>query len=354
MEFGLSEEQVLLVDTVNKYLDTSAPLSRVRDFATKPSDADIWQGLIDIGIGGLLVPEVHGGVGLGFVEAALISESLGSRVTPSPFLGTAVVLPSVLNRIDPDSSLLGEIAGGTVRCGIGLAEANGARNGAAIVNRGGKLTGKALFVIDPTANVFLVADAQRCLYLVEAGATGTSSRPLTSVDATRPLIELTLSNTPARQLSSSPEDLLCALDVARVMLAADTLGAAQNMLNQAVLYAGQREQFNRPIATFQAVKHMCAEMAAELEPCRAFVWYAAHALNTLPAEARLTACHLKAHLAEVGQFVARTATEVHGGMGFTDLVGLHYWFKRVGFNRQMLGTPERLREEAARLQGLVA
>ena len=238
--------------------------------------------------------------------------------------------------------------------GIGLAEASGARNGAAIVCRNGKLTGKALFVIDPAADVFLVTDAQRCLHLVDAGAGGLSTRPLTIVDTTRPVIELTLNGTPARQLSGSPEDLLCALDVARVMLAADTLGAAQNMLGQAVIYAGQREQFNRPIATFQAVKHMCAEMAAELEPCRAFVWYAAHALNTLPAESRLTACHLKAHLAEVGQFVARTATEVHGGMGFTDLVGLHYWFKRIGFNRQMLGTPERLREEAARLQGLVA
>ncbi len=354
MEFGLSEEQVLLVDTVHKYLDTSAQLARVRDFAVKPNDADIWRGLIDIGIGGLLVPEAHGGVGLGFVEASIIAEILGAHVTPSPFFGTAVVLPSVLNRVDPDSSLLGEIASGTLRCGIGLAEANGARNGAAIVNRGGKLTGRALFVIDPLANVFLVSDAQRCLYLVEAGAAGLSTRPLTSIDATRPVFELTLGNTPARKLSNSPEDLLCALDVARVMLAADTLGAAQNMLNQAVMYAGQREQFNRPIATFQAVKHMCAEMAAELEPCRAFVWYAAHALNTLPAEARLTACHAKAHLAEVGQFVARTATEVHGGMGFTDLVGLHYWFKRIGFNRQMLGTPERLREEAARLQGLVA
>jgi alkylation response protein AidB-like acyl-CoA dehydrogenase len=95
-------------------------------------------------------------------------------------------------------------------------------------------------------------------------------------------------------------------------------------------------------------------MAAELEPCRAFVWYAGHALDSLPAEARLTACHAKAHLAEVGTFVARTATEVHGGMGFTDLVGLHYWFKRIGFNRQLLGTPERLRQEAAALQGLVA
>ncbi len=354
MEFGLSEEQVLLVDTVHKYLDTSAQLARVRDFAVKPQDTDIWQGLIDIGIGGLLVPEAHGGVGLGFVEAALAAEILGAHVTPSPFFGTAVVLPSVLNRVDPESTLLGEIASGTLRCGIGLAEANGARSGAAIVSRNGKLTGRALFVIDPLANVFLVTDAQRCLHLVEAGASGSSSRPLTSVDVTRPVIELTLNNTPSRKLSSSPEDLLCALDVARVMLAADTLGAAQNMLNQAVIYAGQREQFNRPIATFQAVKHMCAEMAAELEPCRAFVWYAAHALNTLPAEARLTACHLKAHLAEVGQFVAKTATEIHGGMGFTDLVGLHYWFKRIGFNRQMLGTPERLREEAARLQGLVA
>ena len=105
------------------------------------------------------------------------------------------------------------------------------------------------------------------------------------------------------------------------MLAADTLGAAQSMLDQAVEYAKQREQFNRPIASFQAVKHMCAEMAASLEPCRAMVWFAAHALSDVPEEARLTACHTKAHLAEVGQFVSRTATEVHGGMGFTDLTG---------------------------------
>ena len=98
---------------------------------------------------------------------------------------------------------------------------------------------------------------------------------------------------------------------------------------------------------------MCAEMAAELEPCRAMIWYAGHALDELPEEARLIACHAKAHLAEVGKLVAKTATEVHGGMGFTDLVGLHYWFKRIGFNRQMLGAPELVREEAARVQGLV-
>jgi alkylation response protein AidB-like acyl-CoA dehydrogenase len=144
------------------------------------------------------------------------------------------------------------------------------------------------------------------------------------------------------------------LDIGRIMLAADTLGAAQNMLDQAVAYAKTREQFDRPIATFQAVKHMCAEMAAQLEPCRSMVWYAAHAFDELPMETRLTTSHTKAHISEVGKFVARTSTEVHGGMGFTDLVGLHYWFKRIGFNRQLLGAPELLREEAARLQGLVA
>jgi alkylation response protein AidB-like acyl-CoA dehydrogenase len=125
------------------------------------------------------------------------------------------------------------------------------------------------------------------------------------------------------------------------------------MLDQAVVYAGQREQFNRVIASFQAVKHMCADMLANLEPCRALVWYAGHAMDDIPDVARMLACHAKAHLSEVGREVAKTSTEVHGGMGFTDLVGLHYWFKRIGANRQLLGSPELVREEAALVQKLV-
>lgn len=112
-------------------------------------------------------------------------------------------------------------------------------------------------------------------------------------------------------------------------------------------------QFGRPIGSFQAVKHMCAEMAAELEPCRAMMWYAAHAFDEIAGEARLTACHAKAHVSEVGTFVARTSTEVHGGIGFTDELGLHLWFKRIGANRQLLGGPDLVREEAAKLQQLV-
>jgi alkylation response protein AidB-like acyl-CoA dehydrogenase len=95
---------------------------------------------------------------------------------------------------------------------------------------------------------------------------------------------------------------------------------------------------------------MCAEMAADLEPCYALVWHAAHCHNHSPAEARLMACHAKAHISEMSKGIAKKATEVHGGMGFTDLLGLHYWFKRIGLNRQILGSPELVREEAYKTQ----
>ena len=97
---------------------------------------------------------------------------------------------------------------------------------------------------------------------------------------------------------------------------------------------------------------MCAQMASDLEPCYSLVWYAAHAMDHIPGESHLMACQAKAHLSEVGASIAKTATEVHGGMGFTDDLGLHYWFKRIGLNRQLLGSPDLLREEAAKAQGI--
>ena len=95
-------------------------------------------------------------------------------------------------------------------------------------------------------------------------------------------------------------------------------------------------------------------MAAKLEPARALLWHAAHAIDVEDEEALAMAFLAKAHISEIGTFIARTSTEVHGGMGFTDLVGLHYWFKRIGVNRQVMGSPMALRELAARQQGLVA
>jgi alkylation response protein AidB-like acyl-CoA dehydrogenase len=134
------------------------------------------------------------------------------------------------------------------------------------------------------------------------------------------------------------------------MLAADSLGASQTMIDKAVDYAKERKQFGRAIGSFQAVKHMCAEMAADLEPCYALVWHAAHCHDHAHDEAKLMACHAKAHVSEMSKGIAKKATEVHGGMGFTDLLGLHYWFKRIGLNRQILGTPELVREEAYKTQ----
>lgn len=352
MEFGLSQEQTLLQDSVNRFLDAQAPLERVREFAKTPDPDDVWQGLVQLGVSALLVPEAAGGVGLGHFDAALVAEALGNHTTPAPFLGSAVLGPAALLRSGhADDALLADLAAGTATMGVALSEVSGARADAGVTGNGSRVSGKALFVHDCDADHFLVADADLRVYLVARNAPGLEVAALTDIDATRVSGSLTFADTPARCLSTDPELTRTLLDIGRVMLAADTLGAAQNMLDQAVAYAKEREQFNRPIGSFQAVKHMCAEMAAQLEPCRALVWYAAHAIDEAPAELRLVACHAKAHVSEVGKFVAKTATEVHGGMGFTDLLGLHYWFKRIGYNRQMLGAPELVREQAALAQG---
>lgn len=354
MEFGLSEEQTLLQDSVNRFLNDQAPLDRVRKYATESDDDgdDIWQALAELGIAGLIIPESCGGVGLGCLDAAIVAECLGYHVTPAPFLGSVVMAPIALIESGKQEELLRAIAAGESTVGVAFGEAVGARADAGFEWDGAKLNGKALFVIDYLADYILVATSDKKILLVSADAGGLSKRNLTTVEKTRRTGELVFDNTPAELICEDPDVYLKVLDAGRVMLAADTLGASQNMIDQSIAYSKVREQFNRPIGSFQAVKHMCAQMVADLEPCRAMIWYAGYALDQLPEEARLTACHTKAHLSEVGRSVSKTATEVHGGMGFTDLLGLHYWFKRIGFNRQMLGAPEMIREEAARVQNL--
>ena len=199
----------------------------------------------------------------------------------------------------------------------------------------------------------MLANKSGELFLIEASSPGIEVIELTTVDKTRTSIELILKDVNADLLSGSSDKSVIekVLDAGRIMLAADTVGAAQVMLDKSVAYSLERKQFGRLIGSFQAVKHMCAEMAAELEPCHSMIWHAAHCFDNVPEEARLMACQTKAHISEVGQQVSKTATEVHGGMGFTDELGLHYWFKRIGLNKQLLGSPELIREEAGKLQG---
>ena len=309
MEFGLSEEQTLLRESVDRFLDDHSNLDRIRKYADDADDRadDIWTGLAELGVPAVLVPEAHGGIGLSPLDAAVVAEALGAHATPTPYLSTAVLAVMAL-RLAGDEAQQGEylprIADGSLRVGAAVSELSGARGDAGVdADANGALRGKALFVLDPDADAFLVADRAKRFHIVPADARGLEIVALPQVDRTRPIAELGFSDTPAQALrgSADPEVCLRVIDVGRVMLAADTLGAAQEMLDQAVAYAKQREQFNRVIASFQAVKHLCAEMAAEIEPSRALVWYAAHALDAVPDEARLMACHAKAHLAEVGQ-----------------------------------------------------
>jgi alkylation response protein AidB-like acyl-CoA dehydrogenase len=293
------------------------------------------------------------------LDAALAAEALGAHAAPCPFLGPLLASLALREVGSPaqQQAWLAPLAGGEIIAGTAMAEAiSGARDGAGVREADGRLSGKSLFAIDAAgSDILIVADHAGRLHLVEAGAPGVSVIDMPTIDRTRRFSEVRLDGVAADPMPGAGSEGLGRLrDAAWILLAADMLGASGAMLAKAVEYAKVRRQFGRLIGSFQAVKHMCAEMAAELEPCRALVWYAAYAFDALPAEVSLTAAHAKAHLSEVSRFVARTATEVHGGIGITDLLGLHHWFKRVGVSRQILGGPERVREIAARLQGLAA
>ena len=357
MEFGLSNEQTLMQDNVGRYLEKSGSLKRVKRFVDdrEKRAEDVWAGLRDLGVPGILIEEEHGGIGCTLLDAALVAEILGANVAPAPFVASIVVAPLAIASAGSDaqkSRWLPALAEGRIIAGAAVTEAVSSRLGAGVRSDGSALHGRALFVLDFEAELYLVADESCALYLVEADTPGLTRRALTTIDRTRATGELVFDGVAAELLpgSSDPEICTRVVDAGRIILAADTLGASQCMLARAVAYSMERVQFGRVIGSFQAVKHMCAEMAAELEPCRAMVWYAAYAFDAIPDEARLTACHTKAHVAEVGTFVARTSTEVHGGIGFTDELGLHLWFKRIGANRQLLGGPAQAREEAARIQ----
>jgi len=361
MDFALTADQKLMQESLVRTLADASPLERVRRFAGELSDGggDVWRALADFGLPGMVIPEEHGGLGLGLLDAALASEALGAAVAPVPFMG-AVLGPIALLRggsAAQQAEWLPKLASGELTAAVAISEAvAGARDGAGVTAANGRLNGKALFVPGGVAaGLLVVADTQGELYLTPGEAVDPSGKTLMpGIDETRRLAEIVFHDTPAERLCGGPALLAALRDAGWVLIAADSLGAAGAMIDKAVAYAKERRQFDRVIGSFQAVKHLCAEMAAELEPCRSLVWYAAYAFEAVPAEASLTAAHAKALTSEVGRFVARTATEVHGGMGITDLLGLHFWFKRLGLNRQLLGGPERVREIAARLQGLAA
>jgi alkylation response protein AidB-like acyl-CoA dehydrogenase len=286
------------------------------------------------------------------------AEALGHAAAPVPFVGSVVMATlGLINSATEaqQNEYLPMIAGGEYRFAVALPSLAGQTGTASIGYDAGRLSGRITGVADAgSATHYMIYLPDGHAAVVAAGAPGVSARMQRSIDRTRPVVDVTFDGAPAERLDAANAPTAAAqrvLDAGRVMLAADTLGAAQRMFDSAVAFAKERVQFGRVIGSFQGLKYTLAECVTALAPCRSMVWYAAYAQDTVPAKARLTALQTKAHLGDVGRDIARLATEVHGGMGFTDLLGLHYWFKRISFNRQMLGGPERCREEAAELQG---
>jgi alkylation response protein AidB-like acyl-CoA dehydrogenase len=358
MDFGLSDDQRLLDETVRSYLADQVPITRVREIrgADCPNDRDIWKGLAELGVTGILVPEQHGGSDLALLDAAIVAQALGHAVTPSAFLSSAILAPVALRGLDTPEvgAWLAGIATGDLVFGAAITELFSVREDAGVRSQGGRLSGKAMMATDAVhADFVLVAVGDDALAVVKGNAPGLATTRLTTTDATRCTAELVLDGvTPEAVYEGRRDAVARMLDAGRIALAADAFGAAESMIAQAVAYALERKQFDRLIGSFQAVKHMCAEMIAELEPTRSLIWYAAHSFDTMPDETPLMACHALAHMSEIGREIASVSTQVHGGIGWTDEQNLHFWFKRIGVDRHLLGGPELLRERAADLQGL--
>ena len=362
MYFGLSEEQQFFKDNVNKFLNDHASLDIVKKIIDN-NDLDIKNeianGILNLGINSLLVPEKYGGLGLDLLFATAVSQSLGENVAPFSFTGSYVMAPIALSlggNEDQKNKYLNSIVNNKMKFAVGFSEYIAARNNFGFLFKNNTVSGKSIFVLDvENSTHLLIADEAGQIGVININDKNIKLTELTTVDKTRTYFEIRFEKASVDILEETKSNINAvtrSIDAGRIVLAADSLGASEALLTKAVEYSKERKQFGRAIGSFQAIKHMCAEMAADLEPCYSLVWHAAHCFDNIPDESRLMSCHAKSHVSDVSKVIAKKATEVHGGMGFTDLMGIHYWFKRIGVNRQNLGSPETIREEAAKIQNL--
>ncbi len=228
---------------------------------------------------------------------------------------------------------------------------------------GYRLSGRKMFVADAHVANLLIAAFRTAgkgedgvtLFVVPHDTPGLAIRPLQSFDLTRRLMEVEFAdvNVPGSAVLGGEgkgwKTLSRLIDAAAVLLAADSLGGAEKALEMAVDYSKVREQFGRPIGSFQAVKHMAAEMVSEIEPARSLVWYAAYAQDALPRDASRAASMAKARLSDVYSRTTNRAVQIHGGIGFTWEHDMHFWFKRAKSNEVAFGDATYHRERLARL-----
>ena len=354
MDFGLSEEQRLLQETIRGFAAAECPIARLREIfeAGAGADATLWKGLAEIGVAGLALPEEHGGSGLEVLELALVSEVLGESALPVPFVGHALAGLAIAWAGSPAqrAEWLPRLATGDAVATVAFGESVDAwqPDEWAQAVAGDRLTGRKTFVPDAaSAEVLVVGTSEGGLALVEKSDSGVRIEPVQSIDRTRGLAEVAFENAACEALPGAAAAALRVRDAACAILAADAFGAAWKLLRMTLEYVGTREQFGTPLAQFQGVKHQIANAATDLEPTRGLLWYAAHAVDHLPERAAHAAAHAKAHITERAVDTARIAVELHGGIGYTWESDVQIWFKRILFDRAFLGAPEIHRERAA-------
>ena len=370
MDFELSEEQEALRRTVRRFLHERAPLAYVRVMLDddRGTSGEVWRGLADLGVTGLLVPEEHGGAGMGMVDVGVVLEELGRAVHPGPFLSSAVAAVSTVLAVGSSADradLLPGLADGSMTGTLALLEPDGRAGWRApgVRLEGDRLSGTKVMVPDAVAaDIVLVAaacDDGLGVFAVDARAGGVRITPTPTVDGTRKHGTVVLDGAPGRRLGGRGTDATDAIAVVvdRVLaaLVVDGLGAAEVALEMAVAYAKERTQFGRPIGSFQAVQHLCADMLMSLELGRAGAYYALWAADQAAAgpeqraEAHRAATMAKAFAGDAFFRIGATAIQVFGGIGFTWEHDVHLFYKRLLTLQQAHGTGTEHLEELADL-----
>jgi alkylation response protein AidB-like acyl-CoA dehydrogenase len=356
MDFGLSEEQDLLQETVRGFVENECPPARLREIfdAGSGSDDALWNGMAEMGLTGLIVPEEYGGAGMEILDLALVCEVLGAGGVPSPFLGHVLAALAISEGGSPETKKLWlpGLADGTRIASLALCEESRAwaPESWRCAYSEGSISGTKSFVPHADlAGLFVVGVEGAGLVAVDATAPGVRVESLEGIDRSQPVFRVDFADAPCLPLEANAGIAGRLCDVGLVLLAADAFGAASHLVDLAVEYAKTREQFGQKIAQFQAVKHQLARLALDVEPTRALFWYGAYALDHLPEEGARAAALAKSHITERGLLAARAVVELHGGLGFTWECDVQMGFKRLMFDRAFLGDPESLRERCADL-----
>ena len=378
MDFGFSEEQEMLRNSARDFLAKESPMTYVRQMMEDERGFrdEQWKKMADLGWMGLILPEEYGGAGLDFVDMVVVLEEMGRVVLPGPFFSTVILGGVAINQAGTPAQkkeLLPKIAAGEQRVTLAQLEPNARWDADGVqleAKKGGggwRLSGTKLFVPDAhTAHLHVVAGREPgskgaegvSLFLVDAKAPGVTTTVLKTMDQTRKLCEVVLKDVavPADRVLGAPGQgwklLERVVDRGKVGLCAEMCGGAQKVLEMSVEYAKVREQFGRPIGSFQAIQHKCANMLVEVESSKSATYYAAWAVANDVAEAPLAAAMAKAYCSDAYRHTAGEGIQIHGGIGFTWEHDMHIYFKRAKSSEVTFGDATWNREIVAQLIGL--